>query len=173
MTEQTDQTAVTAAKLGAEAPQFTITRVFDAPRETVWRAWTDPDEAPFWMHPHGLTTPREQVELDVRPGGRYRYTMVTADGTAYPTAGTYLEVTEPSRLVFTWGSPDDADERMPVITVDLAEHGDAGRQTLQTFHLVGIAGAPGDDNVHDGWTEAFEELDAHLEGMSDGETEPR
>ena len=59
---------------------FTITRIFDAPRAEIWRAWTDPDEAAAWWHPRGLETPRESVELDVRPGGRYRYTMVAADG---------------------------------------------------------------------------------------------
>lgn len=160
MTEHTDE-AVAATHAGAGTKEFTIERVFDAPREAVWRAWTDPDEAPFWMHPHGLTTPREQVEFDVRPGGRYRYTMLTADGAAYPTAGTYREVVEPDRLVFTWGSPDDADELMPVITIVLADHGEGGRQTHMTFHLDGIAGAPGDDDVYDGWSEALEELNAH------------
>jgi uncharacterized protein YndB with AHSA1/START domain len=143
--------------------QFTITRVLDAPRETVWRVWTDPDEAPYWLHPRGIATPREHVEFDVRPGGRYRYTMVTADGTEYPTAGTYREVSPPGRLVFTWGSPGDADEVMPVISVDLAEHGPDGRQTLMTFHLAGFAGAPGDQNVYDGWSEAFELLAERLD----------
>lgn len=161
MSEHLEQ-AAPATRADESEKQFTLTRVFDAPRATVWRAWTDPDEAPFWMHPHGLTTPREQVEFDVRPGGRYRYTMVTADGTAYPTGGTYREVVEPERLVFTWGSPDDADESLPVITIDLAEHGDDGRQTRMTFRLDGIAGVPGDDDVYDGWSEALTELDAHV-----------
>ena len=140
------------------ARQFTITRVFDAPRELVWRTWTDPDEAPHWFHPRGVTTPREHVDFDVRPGGRYRYTMIAGDGTEYPTVGTYREVSPPGRLVFTWGSPGDADETMPLITVDLAEHGETGKQTLLTFHLVGLAGEPGDEFVHDGWSEALELL---------------
>jgi len=54
---------------------FTITRIFDAPRAEIWRAWTDPDEAAAWWHPRGVETPRDAVELDVRPGGKYRYTM--------------------------------------------------------------------------------------------------
>ncbi|WP_308797601.1 SRPBCC family protein [Agromyces silvae] len=167
MSEQTEHLA-NAAQPDQGEKQFTITRVFDAPRELVWRAWTDPDEAPYWMHPHGLTTPREQVDFDVRPGGRYRYTMVTADGATYPTGGTYREVVEPARLVFTWGSPDDADEIMPVITIDLAEHGEDGRQTRMTFHLDGIAGVPGDDDVYDGWSEALDELDVHARDRSGG-----
>ena len=84
--------------------------------------------------------------------------MVAADGTEYPTAGTYHEVSPPDRLVFTWGSPGEADEEMPVVTVELAEHGQAGQQTEMTFHLAGIAGTPGDGWVHDGWSEAFDLL---------------
>jgi uncharacterized protein YndB with AHSA1/START domain len=144
--------------------QFTITRVFDAPRALVWRCWTDPDEAPAWLHPRGVVTPREHVDFDVRPGGRYRYTMVAGAGAEYPTAGTYREVSPPSRLVFTWGNPGDADEVMPLITVDLAEHGADGRQTRMTFRLEGFAGAPGDANVYDGWSEAFDLLVERLDG---------
>lgn len=138
--------------------QFTITRVFDAPRDTIWRAWTDPDEASAWWHPAGVVTPRDSVELDVRPGGRYRYTMIAPDGSEYPTAGVYREVVELERLVFTWGMPGDDDA--PVITVTLA---DLGERTEMTFHLVGIAGVPGDDNVYDGWASAFDVLDERLE----------
>lgn len=141
------------------AKQFTITRVFDAPRETVWRAWTDPDEAARWWHPRGIIVPRESVEIEVRPGGRYRYTMIAPDGTEYPTAGVYREVVEPERLVFTWGSPDDADDAAPLITVTLA---DLGSRTEMTFHLDGIAGVPGDENVYDGWASAFDVLDELL-----------
>jgi uncharacterized protein YndB with AHSA1/START domain len=136
--------------------QFTITRVFDAPREQVWRAWTDADEAPHWLHPRDIVTPRESVDFDVRPGGRYRYTMIAPDGAEYPTAGVYREVVPPARLVFTWGSPGDADEEAPVVTVELAEHGATGDQTRMTFRLDGIAGAPGDQNVYDGWSEALD-----------------
>jgi uncharacterized protein YndB with AHSA1/START domain len=151
-----------------EQRQFTITRVFDSPRERVWRAWTDPDEAPYWLHPRGVTTPREKVDFDVRTGGRYRYTMVAADGTEILTVGTYREVAPPGRLVFTWGSPGDADESMPLITVELAEHGATGQQTRLTFHLVGFAGAPGDEYVYDGWSEALD-----LFGERLGTTEAR
>lgn len=144
--------------------QFTITRVFDAPRDLVWRAWTDPEEAIFWWHPRGVNLPRESVEIDARPGGRYRYTMIAPDGTEYPTTGVYREITPPERLVFTWGSQGDPDESAPVITVDFATHGDAGDETLMTFHLQGFDGAPGDEFVYDGWDSAFDILVEHLDG---------
>lgn len=140
--------------------EFTITRVFDAPRDLVWRAWTDPDEAPHWWHPRGVSTPRESVDFDFQVGGRYRYTMVNdATGELYPTGGQYLEISEPERLSFTWAGPDDAVEDSPVVTVTLAELGD---KTEMTFHLRGIAGSPGDGNVYDGWSSAFEILTESL-----------
>jgi uncharacterized protein YndB with AHSA1/START domain len=146
--------------------RFTITRVLDAPRETVWRVWTDPDEAPYWLHPRDVTTPRASVDFDVRAGGAYRYTMVAADGTEYPTVGTYREVEPFDRLVFTWGSPSDADETLPVITVEFADEGGSGERTLMTFQLDGIAGQPGDGFVYDGWAEAFDALDERLASRS-------
>ena len=142
--------------------QFTITRIFDAPREVVWHAWTDPDEAAIWWHPRGIRTPRESVHIDARIGGRYSYTMIAPDGNQYPTTGIYREITPPARIVFTWASPGDPDELAPVISIDLAEHGESGEKTLMTFHLEGIEGRPGDENVYDGWDSAFDLLVEHF-----------
>jgi uncharacterized protein YndB with AHSA1/START domain len=146
--------------------QFTITRVLDAPRAQVWRVWTDPEEAPHWLHPRSLTTPRDSVEFDVRPGGVYRYTMVAPDGTEYPSGGTYREVVPPERLVFTWGGPDDPDATMPVVTVQLDEQGASGEQTLMTFRVVGVEGQPGDNNFYDGWAEALDLLAERAAGSA-------
>lgn len=145
---------------------FTITRTFDAPRETVWRAWTDPTLAAKWWHPHEVTTPRESVSIDLRVGGSYAYLMIDPTGGEWPTAGEYLEIREPERLRFTWGTPDDlGSDAVPVITVDLADAGDG--TTRMTFHLQGMADDRGqsEHGVHDGWTEAFEELDDALAAM--------
>lgn len=54
--------------------EFTITRVFDAPRELVFRAWTDPEQLTRWFGPRGVTTPRSSIETDVRPGGDGEFT---------------------------------------------------------------------------------------------------
>ena len=143
--------------------QFTITRTFDAPRDLVWKAWTDPNEAAVWWHPRGIEIKPGTVAVDVRVGGRYAYTMVNpADGQEYPTAGVYREVTPPERLVFTWGSPDDRDEDVPVITVELRELPED--RTEMRFHLLGIDGQPGDENVYDGWDSAFDILAEQLVG---------
>lgn len=140
-------------------PEFTITRTFAAPRELVWRAWTDEAELAQWLRPFGVTT--ESVSFDVRVGGRYRYTMVNDEtGQTYPTGGVFLEIAPHDRLVFTWGDPD-----APVITLTFAEQRDA---TELVFHLRGYGGRPGDDYVYDGWAEALTNFGRHLAGEALG-----
>ncbi|HEY3694144.1 SRPBCC family protein [Phenylobacterium sp.] len=78
---------------------LTLTRIFDAPPEKVWRAWTDPTVLPRWFAPRPWTTSR--VEIDVRPGGSSLIVMRDPQGTDYPNPGVYLEVTPNRRLVFT------------------------------------------------------------------------
>lgn len=159
MTEQ--RTPLAEAATDRAAPQFTITRIFDAPRALVWQAWTEQADAAEWWHPRGISMKPGSVSVDVRVGGRYAYTMVNdADGSEYPTTGVYREVAAPERLVFTWASPGDPDESAPVITVTLRELD--GERTEMLFHLVGFPGAPGDDNVYDGWDSAFDLLAEHL-----------
>src|SRR2546423_4784375 len=81
--------------------EFTITRVFDAPRDLVWKAWTDPEHVARWFGPRGFSTPLSTVTMDVRPGGTFEFTMVSDDdGNEIPSGGTFLEVVEPERLVW-------------------------------------------------------------------------
>ena len=109
----------------------------------------------------GIEIKAGTVAVDARPGGRYAYTMVNpADGAEYPTAGVYREVDPPKRLVFTWASPGDPDDTAPVITVDLREL--PGDRTEMLFHLRGVAGRPGDEDVYDGWDSAFDLLGEQL-----------
>lgn len=143
-----------------DGKQFTIRRTFDAPREDVWRAWTDPLVAARWWHPDGMTTRPESVRMDLREGGTYAYTMVGPDGGEYPTTGTYLEVQHLERLRFTWGGPGDDSREAPVITVALADTQDG--RTAMTFHVDGVDGRPGDDDVYDGWASAFDILDGQV-----------
>lgn len=138
--------------------EFTIVRELDAPRATVWRAWTNEDSLSAWWHPAGLTTPRESVSVDLRPGGEYRYTMVNGDD-EYPTGGTYIEVVEPSKLVFTWDEPGTPVDESPEVTVLLEE---LGERTRMTFTLRGIDAQPGDKYIYDGWVSAFDELAAFM-----------
>jgi len=84
--------------------ELDIVRVFDAPRELVWHAWTDPDQIAQWWGPAGMHTPRASVEMDVRPGGVFRLTMVmTETGAQFPSDMRFTEVVEPERLGFGIG----------------------------------------------------------------------
>ena len=80
--------------------EIVMTRMFDAPRELVFKAYTDPAAVPHWW---GLRNSLTRVEaMDVRPGGRWRYVQVEADGREYAFYGEYREVVPPERLVSTF-----------------------------------------------------------------------
>jgi uncharacterized protein YndB with AHSA1/START domain len=79
--------------------ELIITRVFDAPPEVVFKAWTDPKQMEQWWGPHRFTNP--VCELDVRAGGAWRIVMRAPDGVEYECGGVYSEVLAPQRLVFT------------------------------------------------------------------------
>jgi uncharacterized protein YndB with AHSA1/START domain len=104
---------------------LTLSRWFDAPRERVWKAWTDPERLASWWGPHGFTNPTAIAEA--RPGGRLRIVMRSPDGVDYPVVGEFVEVDPPSRIVFT----DTADEAP-------AEW----RSTLDSFRTATPAGTP-------------------------------
>lgn len=78
--------------------EMVITRHFAAPRDLVWRAYTEPEHVREWFGCDMMEM--TEVTSDVRPGGRYRY-VGEAGGTEHPFAGEYLEVEAPRRLVFT------------------------------------------------------------------------
>jgi uncharacterized protein YndB with AHSA1/START domain len=83
------------------AREITIRRVFDAPREQVWKAWTEPERLARWWGKRGWSTPLSTVTMDVRPGGVFRLNSVSeVDGREMPLDTVYREVVEPERLAF-------------------------------------------------------------------------
>lgn len=102
------ETAMTATRIDrgstdtttiySDGGDLVFERTFDAPREQVWKAFTDPDQVPRWWGPHGTTT--TVAEMDVRPGGKWRYVSSASDRDDVAFYGEYLEVTPPSG--FTW-----------------------------------------------------------------------
>jgi uncharacterized protein YndB with AHSA1/START domain len=110
--------------------KLTITRIFDAPRELVWQCWTDPDQFARWWGPEHFTTPRESVEIDLRPGGRFRSTMVAPDGSEYPSDGEIREVVAPERLVFAEDETDHPMIESQLSILTLSDLGD-GRTELR------------------------------------------
>jgi uncharacterized protein YndB with AHSA1/START domain len=100
-----------------------LRRILAAPRERVFRALTRPDELATWWGPRGFTTPG--IELELRVGGRYRFTMQPPDGDRFHLAGEFLEVSPPGRLAYTfrWEEPVP-DDRDTVVTLTLDAAGD-------------------------------------------------
>jgi uncharacterized protein YndB with AHSA1/START domain len=107
-----DKLGAYVAAMDADIRELTITRTFAAPREQVWRAWTDPRHLAAWWGPEGLTNP--VCEVDVRPGGSIHIVMRDPDGTDYPMRGEFREIVAPERLVFT-NFAVDADDK-PLMT---------------------------------------------------------
>jgi len=82
-----------------------VTRVFDAPRELVFRCMIEPEHLTHFWGPVGVSTPIENITIDARPGGVFETVMVNdSDGAQYPSRGVYVEVVAPERLV--WREPD-------------------------------------------------------------------
>jgi uncharacterized protein YndB with AHSA1/START domain len=135
--------------------EFTITRVFDASRELVFKAWTDPAHVALWFGPLGYRTPVSGISLDVRPGGSWRATMISdSDGSEHPVGGVYLEVVEPERLVFTGGRPADPDvEGKLVATVLLV---DLGGPTEMAFHQAGVTERLERAGIEENWASGFD-----------------
>lgn len=109
--------------------EMVLTRTFDAPRDVVWKAWTDPNHVAQWWGPRGFTTTVHA--MDVRPGGFWKYVMHGPDGTDYDNYVSYLEVVRPERLVYNHGSFEN-DPAQFHVTVTFAEQGGKTRLTMRS-----------------------------------------
>jgi len=88
--------------LKQEAGELSYTRVFDAPRELIFRCMIEPEHLTHFWGPAGVTTPLENIKVDARPGGVFETIMVNdSDGSRYSMRAVYVEVVEPERLVWT------------------------------------------------------------------------
>src|SRR6266851_3665544 len=108
--------------------ELTLTRVLDAPREVVFRMWTDPQHVAQWWGPMGFTNP--VCEMDVRPGGALRIVMRAPDGTDYPMTGIFQEIAPPERLVFTNIAVDAAGDHLLEGTTIVTFAAQQGKTTL-------------------------------------------
>ena len=141
--------------------ELVITRMFDAPRELVWKAFTDPDQLARWFGPVGWSVPRESVSMDVRVGGGQRFTMVSDADPAMvsPIDGRYTEVVEPELLVGQqdW---DDPDLGRVTMTLRVELHDDGGKTRLVLRQ--GPYSPAVESDAREGWTSSFTKLDALL-----------
>ncbi|MGY4396789.1 uncharacterized protein YndB with AHSA1/START domain [Sphingomonas sp. UYAg733] len=122
---------------GVPGPMISLTRIFNAPRDLVYRLWTDPGYVSLWWGIAGATNP--VCEMDVRPGGKWRIHMRTASGTIYPNEFVFLDVIENERLVYSDTQNADSPALSPsrplgvmVHTVTFEDDGARTRVVLQT-----------------------------------------
>lgn len=131
MSPNTMASASTASASSATADrEVVITRILDAPPELVFKTWTDPEHVDKWWGPTGFTN--ETFEMDVRPGGVWRYVMHGPDGVDYPNKIVYLEVAKPERLVYDHGSDGEGAEPDFRVTVTFADEGGKTRLTMRS-----------------------------------------
>ena len=138
-----------------------ITRVFDAPRERVWREWTTPEAFADWYGGPDFPIPVESVSMDLRPGGTWRATMLFEGEREVQWEGEYVEVAEPERLSFTVtdepGNPD-----RDLVTVELRDLGD-GRTEMQMTQTGGGLPPEGYEQAKQGWGGFFDRMAERLE----------
>src|SRR5687767_14806531 len=122
-----------AATTWALDREIVLSRVLEAPRALVYEAWTKPEHLAKWFCPKGFTT--EQLECDVRVGGRWRFVMIGPDGKRYDNRITFLELRPPDLLVFDHGSDEDDDPGRFRVTITFDEQSDGKTViTLRQLH---------------------------------------
>ncbi|MGV3636283.1 MAG: SRPBCC family protein [Flavobacteriales bacterium] len=143
--------------------EIRITRVFDAPRDLVWRAWTTPVMLVKWFGCAAFTT--THAVADVRTGGLWRVVMKAPDGTEFPAFGSYLEVRPVEHLAFTHQWEKQVVDVNPAhhptqVTIDL--HGE-GTKTRMEFRQIGLATSASRDSHIGGWCDSMDALADLLE----------
>jgi uncharacterized protein YndB with AHSA1/START domain len=144
-----------------------VTRVFDASRELMWKAWTNPEHFMQWWGPKDYTCPF--CEMDLRVGGKYLYCMRSPEGRDYWGTGIFREIIPNERLVFTDSFADEKGNVVPathygmssdfplemlvIVTFEDLEGG-----TKMTLEHIGVPSGPDREGTKQGWSESFEKL---------------
>src|SRR3989304_8225329 len=152
----------------AEKNELVITRVFDAPKELVWRAWTEPEHMMMWWGPKEFTAP--VCNIDLRVGGKYHSCMKqNSDGKEYWSTGVYKEIVPFEKLVCTdsfadengnvipaseYGMGDDFPTEMEVIVT----FENLGGKTKLTIRHIGMPDGEHGEMANQGWNESLDKL---------------
>lgn len=147
--------------VAAADQQVLITRIFDAPREQVFRAWTDPDQVAEWYGPEHFDAPREKIHIDLRVGGRWEVTMVQRDGGAeFPAVYEIVELVVPELLVLRSDPMPEYGMPEPIVTrVEFHDNGGKTRMTLTDGPYPSTRG-----QAETGWNGAFDKLARFVSG---------
>ncbi len=155
-----------AAEKLQQVHELIISRILDAPRERVWKSWTDPERFKLWWGPKGFTAPF--CKIDLRVGGRYLACMRSPDGNEYWSTGVYAEIVPYDRIVYDDSFADEKGREVPAsyygfegqwpgrtrIHLKFEEDGD---RTIMTLRHVGVPPEIMDD-CEAGWSSSFDKL---------------
>ena len=136
-----------------------IKRTFDVPRDLVWKVWSDAEQAKQWWGPNGYTAP--VVELDTRPGGKWRAMMRSPEGKELWQHGVYREIAPPEKVSFTYVWDEDPHHEM-LITIVFAAR---GNKTEMTFRQDEFRSLEERDGHKDGWSQSFDRFEAYLKSV--------
>lgn len=153
--------------------ELVIERIFNVPRELIWKAWTDPEMLVRWWGPKDFTAP--VCRLDFRVGGKYLYCMRSPDGKDYWSTGTFTEIVPLERIVQTDSFADEKGNVVPashygmnadfplelVITLTFE---DLGGRTKLTLRHAGMPTGKDAEGADAGWNESLDKLAALVEG---------
>lgn len=163
------------ARSESDTPPLVITREFNAPRDLVWKAWTDPEYVVHWWGPEGFTAP--DARIDFRVGGKYLFCMRSPEGQDFWSTGVYREIVPVERLVCTDSFADKNGNVVPgsyygmgsdfplelLITVTLE---DLGGRTRLTLRHDGVPAGEQFDGAQEGWGTSFDKLATYVEGLA-------
>jgi uncharacterized protein YndB with AHSA1/START domain len=149
----------TAASTAPVNRELRITRVFDAPRELVFKVWTDPRHAKKWWGPRDY--PATHLDMDVRPGGVWRGCLRSNEsGKELWQGGVFREVEAPGRIVFTFAWEEDGERGLEtLVTVTFTEE---NGKTKMSFQQTPFRSAGERDGHQGGWTSTFDRLVEYL-----------
>ncbi|HEX2981012.1 MAG TPA: metalloregulator ArsR/SmtB family transcription factor [Anaerolineaceae bacterium] len=149
---------------GQNIQELNLTRIYAAPRELVFKAWTDPRLMAQWWGPHYFTNP--VCELDARPGGVILIHMRGPDGVTYPMKGVFHEVVPPERLVFTAVALEDEQGNVQLETRTSVRFVDLGERTELQLHVEVLKATPAAAGalagMEAGWSQSLEKLQTLL-----------
>lgn len=154
--------------------EVVITRTFNAPRELVWKAWSDPELFKQWWGPNGFTAP--VCEIDFRVGGKYLNAMRSPEGKDFYGTGTYKEIVPMDRIVYTDSFADEKGNVVPatyydmtetfpmvtLVTVILEDDGDKTKMTIRHSELENLDPEASAD-METGWGQSLDKMAEAIE----------
>lgn len=131
-----------------------IQRIFRAPREKVFEAWTRPEHLTRWFVPSAEYT--SKVDLDLREGGEYRIVMTAPNGKIHDLRGVYREITPPRKLVYTWAWQNEPQFGETVVSIEFLDH-EQGTEIVLTHQR--FPDEPARNEHNKGWTGCLDRLE--------------